>query len=65
MKKHKQTWVKVNVPVDNGIKGIFSTLSRFPNLENVESCEENIKHGPWIYIPFFMPLKKHFVLTPL
>jgi len=48
MKKHEQVFVKVNVPIDKGVKGIVSTLSQFQNLETVESCEGNTKRGPWI-----------------
>jgi|GEM_PF-2034348 len=50
MKKnpHKQTWAKVNVPVDVGVGGIVETLSSFPNLETIESCEGDGEQGCWV-----------------
>lgn len=36
---HRQMWTKVNAPVDEGVKCIVNTLSRFSQLETVESCE--------------------------
>jgi len=41
---HKQTWTKVNVQVDTGIKGIVEAFSAFPKLQKlqtIESCEED------------------------
>ncbi len=46
--KHIIEWVKVNAPVDRGVKGIVFALSEFPRLETVESCEDNNTHGPWV-----------------
>ncbi|MCG2776619.1 MAG: hypothetical protein L6406_13165 [Desulfobacterales bacterium] len=46
--KHIIEWVKVNVPVDRGVKGIVFALSEFPCLETVESCEGNDACGPWV-----------------
>ncbi len=48
MKKHKQRWVKVNVPIDSGIHEIVLALSSFPRLETIESCEGGKGCGPWI-----------------
>jgi hypothetical protein len=45
---HKQLWVKVNAPVDNGVSEIVSALSRFPLLETVESCEGDGNTGAWV-----------------
>ena len=47
-KKHDSEWVKVNVPVDKGIKGIISALSEYKYLETVESCEGDNICGPWV-----------------
>lgn len=48
MKNNKIKWVKVNVPVDSGIKGIVLALSDFPKLETVESCEGHSGEGAWV-----------------
>ena len=48
MAAHTQTWVKVNAPVDEGVRGIVSALAEFPALETVESCEGNEDEGPWV-----------------
>ena len=45
---HKQTWVKVNAPVDFGIASIVSALSGFPELETLESCEGNQDTAGWV-----------------
>jgi hypothetical protein len=45
---HNQTWVKVNAPVDQRISGLVATLSLFPSLETVESCEGDEIKGSWI-----------------
>lgn len=47
-KNHNIKWVKVNVPVDNGVFGIVSALSGFPKLETIESCEGHNGSGPWV-----------------
>ena len=47
-KTHKTEWVKVNVPVDSGVKGIVSALSDFIQLETVESCEGHNGDGSWV-----------------
>jgi len=48
MASHRQSWVKVNAPVDRGIQGLVAALSAFPSLETVESCEGNKGHGAWV-----------------
>lgn len=48
MKHHKQVFVKVNVPVDEAICGLVETLSMFPNLETVESCQGSRKSPAWV-----------------
>ncbi len=47
MAMHAQTWVKVNVPVDAGMKEIIEALSAFRRLQTVESCE-NINEWAWV-----------------
>lgn len=51
-KKHIIEWVKVNAPVDKGIKGIISALNEYPYLETIESCEGNNVIGPWVYFRY-------------
>ncbi len=36
---HKQVWVKVNAPVDEGVADLIQALSSFPKLETIESCQ--------------------------
>ena len=38
---HRQTWVKVNAPVDEGIAPLIEALSAFPGVRTIESCEGN------------------------
>jgi len=45
---HKAEWVKVNFPVDSGVKGIVSALSEFSQLETIESCEGHNGEGFWV-----------------
>ncbi len=45
---HEQTWVKVNIVVDKGIKGIIEALSTFPELEIIESCEGSNTQNAWV-----------------
>lgn len=44
---HKQTWVKVNAPVDKGIKELVVALSAFPKLQTIESCQGE-GEGAWV-----------------
>lgn len=44
---HKQTWAKVNAPVDEGAKELIEALSSFPKLQTIESCQGN-KRGAWV-----------------
>ncbi len=45
---HEQTWVKVNVPVDKGIKDLVEALSEFPKLQTIESCEDIRNGTAWV-----------------
>jgi len=47
MATHTQTWAKVNVPVDAGMREIVEALSAFKQLQTVESCE-NIHEWAWV-----------------
>ena len=42
---HKQTWVKVNAPVDEGITNLIEALSAFPKLMTTDSCEGGYKRS--------------------
>ncbi len=44
---HKQTWAKVNVPVDATIAQLINALSAFPQLETIESCQGNGQNAVW------------------
>lgn len=48
MVSHSQTFVKVNAPVDSGISALIQSLSEFPKLETVESCQGSPQIGPWV-----------------
>ena len=39
MPDHKQVWVKVNAPVDEGVVDLIHALSAFPKLETFASCQ--------------------------
>lgn len=45
---HKQTWTKVNVPVDVGIKQLIDALSAFTKLQTIESCMGDENNPAWI-----------------
>lgn len=47
-KRHKQTWVKINAPVDKEIVKLIEVLSSFPRLETVESCQGNANRSAWV-----------------
>jgi hypothetical protein len=36
---HKQVWIKVNAPIDEGIAELIEALSSFPMLQTIESCQ--------------------------
>jgi hypothetical protein len=40
MSTHKQTWTKVNAPVDHKIAPLVDVLSLFPKLQTIESCQK-------------------------
>jgi len=47
---HRQVYVKVNAPVDEGVAGLVTALSIFPNLETIESCQgEPDGHNAFVY----------------
>lgn len=39
VKRHRDVFVKVNAPVDEGIAEVVRLLSRIPGLETIESCQ--------------------------
>jgi hypothetical protein len=45
---HPPSWAKVNAVVDEGVVGIVSALSEFPQLETIESCERNEGNAAWV-----------------
>ena len=45
---HKQTWVKVNAPVDERIRELIEALSAFPKLQTIESCQGDENTGAWV-----------------
>jgi hypothetical protein len=45
---HQQTWTKVNAPVDQGVSALVEALSRFHELETVESCQGDQNEGSWV-----------------
>ena len=46
--KHRQNYVKVNVSVDEGMKGLITTLRSFELLETVECCEGHENRNAWV-----------------
>ena len=52
--KHRQMFVKVNVPVDVGVSDLIVALSEFPRLQTIESCQGegsrpgNRNSDPWV-----------------
>lgn len=50
MGRHRQSWVKVNAQVDDGLQGLVSVLSSVPQLQTIDSCRgEKGKRGGWVY----------------
>ncbi len=39
MKRHREVFVKVNAPVDEGIAEVVRLLSRIPGLQTIESSQ--------------------------
>ncbi len=42
---HRQVFVKVNAPVDEGIAEVVGLLSQVPGLETIESCQGDPKRA--------------------
>lgn len=42
---HKQVWVKVNAPVDEGVAELIKALSAFPKLATFQSCQGGWKRS--------------------
>ncbi len=51
-KPHRQTWVKVNAPVDEGIAELVATLSQIEGLETLASCQGWVNGGE-AYVYFY------------
>ena len=49
---HKQTWVKVNTLVDEGIEDLINTLSSFPKLYTIESCQGDADHPAVVFFDY-------------
>ena len=45
---HRQTWAKVNAPVDKRIRELVEALSAFPELQTIESCQRDKDTGAWV-----------------
>lgn len=45
---HAQKWVKVNAPVDAGLEKLMQSLSAFPRLQTIESCQGNSTRPAWV-----------------
>jgi len=50
-KAHKQVWVKVNSPVDEGIAGLVERLNRIDELYTLDSCQGYDGWG-WVYFRY-------------
>ena len=49
---HKQTWVKVNAPVGEGVAELILALSSFPKLRTFESCQEDNEHPAVVFFSY-------------
>ncbi len=49
---HKQTWVKVNTLVDEGIADLVGLLSSFPELRTIESCQGDAEHPAIVFFSY-------------
>lgn len=47
-KPHKQTWVKVNASVDDGVAELVRSLNAFPRLQTIESCQGRSDRPAWV-----------------
>lgn len=45
---HKQSWIKINAPVDDGVADLVSSLSAFPRLQTIESCQGGSDSSSWV-----------------
>lgn len=45
---HRQIWLKVNAPVDEGVIDLIAALSAFPRLRTIESCEDIGDGARWV-----------------
>ena len=48
MTSHKQTWIKANTHVDNGVANLVGALCQFACLRTIESCQQEPPQGPWV-----------------
>jgi len=49
---HKQTWVKVNTLVDEGIAELVRVLNSFPRLCTIESCQGDTEHPAVVFFDY-------------
>ena len=49
---HKQVWVKVNAPVDEGVADLVEALNMFPALMTTESSQGDEQSPAWVYFSF-------------
>lgn len=45
---HAQKWVKVNAPVDAALEELVRSLSAFPRLQTIESCQGSRTRPAWV-----------------
>ena len=48
MERHKQKFIKVNAPVDSKIADLVGSLSIFPQLRTIESCQGGPGQSAWV-----------------
>ncbi|MFH2057232.1 MAG: hypothetical protein ABIJ61_14840 [bacterium] len=46
---HKQTWVKVNAPVDDGIASLVMALNEFEGIITVDSCQGTENEPAYVF----------------
>jgi hypothetical protein len=49
---HKQTWVKVNALVDEGIAELIDALNSFPRLATIESCQGDGEQSAVVFFEY-------------